>query len=159
LVRHPEATDLPQPALGREAGQVAAGSSEIRASVRSRRGQKILPYRLVAQRGNKGAMGFAIGIGEPQLKRLDPLPARHVAGAGNTNSLAFRAQTELRLPRSDQVDIDLSQQFGVEQCAVLGAAGIVDRIARAEIVLPVRHAGVLAPRQQQRVHQPVPRNG
>ena len=42
---------------------------------------------------------------------------------------------------------------------MLGAAGVVDRIARAEIVEPVRDAGMLAPRQQQRVHQPVARNG
>ena len=41
---------------------------------------------------------------------------------------------------------------------MLGAAGIVDRIARAEIIETVRHAGMLAPRQQQRVHQPFPRN-
>ena len=61
----------------------------------------------------------------------------------------------MRLPRPDQVDIDFGQQLGVEQRAVLGAAGIVDRIARAEIVEPVRYAGMLAARQQQRIDQPV----
>jgi preprotein translocase subunit SecB len=67
------------------------------------------------------------------------------------------AGQDLRLPR-DQVDIDFGQQFGVEQCAVLGAAGIVDRITRAKIIETVRDAGMLAPRQQQRVDQPFPRN-
>src|SRR5438874_651945 len=47
------------------------------------------------------------------------------------------------------------QKLGIEQRAVFGAAGIVDRIARAQIVKTVRHAGMLAPRQQQRVDQPV----
>ena len=74
-------------------------------------------------------------------------PAAAVAGFGR--------QDQLRLPRPDQVDIDFGQQLGVEQCAVLGAAGIIDRIARAEIVEAIRHAGMLAPRQQQRVDQPV----
>jgi hypothetical protein len=61
------------------------------------------------------------------------------------------------LPGPDQIDINLGQKLGVEQRAVLGAAGIVDRIARAEIVETIRHARVLAPRQQQRVDQPVAR--
>ena len=64
----------------------------------------------------------------------------------------------MRLPRPDQVDIDLGQEFRVEQRAVFGAAGIIDRIARTEIIEPVRYAGMLAPRQQQRVDQPVARN-
>ena len=43
-------------------------------------------------------------------------------------------QHELRLARADQFDIDFGEQFGVEQRAVLGAARIVDGIARAQIV-------------------------
>ena len=77
------------------------------------------------------------------------------AGAGVAG---LGRQDQLRLPRPDQIDIDLGQKLGVEQRAVLGAAGIVDRIARAEIIEPVRHAGMLAPRQQQRVDQPVARD-
>ena len=42
---------------------------------------------------------------------------------------------------------------------MLGAAGIVDRIARAEIVQPVRHAGMLAASQQQRIDQPIAQIG
>src|SRR5262245_21147552 len=41
---------------------------------------------------------------------------------------------------------------------MLGAAGIVDRIARAEIVQPVRHAWMLAPGKQQRIDQPLARD-
>ena len=46
----------------------------------------------------------------------------------------FRAQNQLRLPGADQVDIDLGEQLGIEQGAVLCPARVVDRIARAEIV-------------------------
>ena len=81
---------------------------------------------------------------------VSPSPPLRVAG--------LRGQDQLRLPRPDQVDIDFGQQFGVEQRAVLGAAGIVDRIARAESVEPVRHAGMLAARQQQRIDQPIARD-
>ena len=65
----------------------------------------------------------------------------------------------MRLPSPDQVDINLGQKLGVEQGAVLDTAGIVDRIARTEIVEFVRDAGMLAPRQQQGVDQPLPRDG
>jgi hypothetical protein len=38
---------------------------------------------------------------------------------------------------------------------VLGAAGIVDGVARTQIVEAVRHAGMFAPGQRQRVDQAV----
>ncbi len=41
---------------------------------------------------------------------------------------------------------------------MLGAPGIVDGIARAEIIETVRNAGMFAPRQQKRVDQPVARD-
>ena len=46
-------------------------------------------------------------------------------------------QNELSLPGADQVEIDLRQEFGVEQGAVLGAARIVDATTRTKIVQPV----------------------
>jgi len=95
---------------------------------------------------------------DPRGKRHRALPSRHIAGSVDVRDPDIRRQDQLRLPGADQVDIDLGQKFGVEQRAVLGAARIVDRIARAEIVEPVRNAGMLAPRQQQRVHQPIARD-
>ncbi len=90
----------------------------------------------------------------PRRERNFALPPRRIAGP-NPDVDGFGRQDQLRLPRPDQIDIDFGQQFGVEQRAVLGATGIVDRVARAQIVEPVRDAGMLAARQQQRIDQPV----
>ena len=70
---------------------------------------------------------------------------------------AFR-KAELRLARADQLQIDLGQDLGIEQRAMLGAARIVDAIARAQIVEPVRPRRVLAAGQQQRIDQPFARD-
>src|SRR5690348_5273051 len=103
-------------------------------------------------------MRLAIGLGDARRERSGSLPPRHVAGDPDTDLLAFSRQNQDRLPCADQVDIDFSQKLGVEQRAMLGAAGIVDRIARAEVIEPVGNARMLAPRQQQRVDQPIPRD-
>ena len=99
-------------------------------------------------------MRLAIGVGNPWRERCETLPPRHFAGHADTNLPGLRRKDQLRLTGADQVDIDLGQEFRVEQRAVLGAMGIVDRIARAEIVEPVRDTGMLAPGKQQGVDQP-----
>ena len=71
---------------------------------------------------------------------------------------AALGQNELRLTGADQFNIDLGQQLGIEQRAVLGAAGIVDRVTDAEIVEPVGAAGVLAAGEKQRVDHPLARD-
>ena len=43
------------------------------------RPQKIVPDRLVAQRRDEGAMGVALGIGDPRRQRHLALPPRRVA--------------------------------------------------------------------------------
>ena len=40
------------------------------------------------------------------------------------------------------------KQFGVQQCAVFGPTAIVDGIARAQVVQPVRDAGMFSTRHQ-----------
>jgi hypothetical protein len=76
-------------------------------------------------------------------------------GADVTVSTADIRLTEhqRRLARADQINIHLGQQFSVEQRAVLGPLRIVDRIARTEVIKPVRHARMLAARQQKRIDQ------
>ena len=103
-------------------------------------------------------MRNAIGFGDPWHQRYRPLPPRHFAVPSCARITGLSRQDQLRLPGPDQIDVNFGQELGVEQCAVLGAAGIVDRIARAEIVQPVRHARMLAARQQQSIHQPVAQN-
>ena len=92
-------------------------------------------------------MCLAVGIGDPRRQRRLALPARHLAGAPCPRLAGLGGQDQLRLPGPDQIDIDFGQQLRVEQRAVLGAVGIVDRIARAEIVELVLHARMLAARQ------------
>ena len=103
-------------------------------------------------------MRLAIGIREPWRQRHQTLPPRHFARCADAYLAGLGRQDQLRLPGTDQIDVDLGQKLGVEQRAVLGSAGIVDRIARAEVIEPVRNAGVLAPCQQQRVDQPLARD-
>src|SRR6478752_7630874 len=103
-------------------------------------------------------MREAVVLSNPWRQRYLALPPRHFAVAVDPDIAGFGGQGQLRLPRPDQVDIDFGQKLGVEQRAMLSTAGIVDRIARAEIIETVRHAGMLATRQQQRVDQPFPRN-
>ena len=86
------------------------------------------------------------------------LAQRDGAVAAMAAPLAAFGKTELRLARADQLEIDLGQNFGVEQRAVLGAARIVDAVARAQIVEPVGPGRMLAPRQQQRIDQPLARD-
>src|SRR6516165_40883 len=42
--------------------------------------EEIVPDRLVAERGDKGAMRLAIGVSHPWHKRNKTLPPRHFAG-------------------------------------------------------------------------------
>src|SRR3984893_13846683 len=113
--------------------------------VRSRR-QKLVPDRLVAERGDEGPMGLAIGVRDPRWQRHLALPPRHFSRRANADLAGFGRENKLRLSRPDQVDINFGQKLGVEQRAMLGAAGIVDRIARAKGIEPVRDTRLLAPR-------------
>ena len=58
-----------------------------------------------------------------------------------------------RLPAAEQLEIDLRQNLGVEQRAVLGAGAVVDAVAGAERVEAVRSVRMAAARQQQRVDE------
>ena len=64
-------------------------------------------------------------------------------------------QDQRRLPAADQLDIDLGEQLGVEQRAVLGAPRIVDAVALAQMIEPIRTGRMSSPRQQQRIDQPL----
>ena len=98
-----------------------------------------------------------VSLGDAWCKRLLALPPRSIDLSG-AERLARLRQNELRLPRANQIDIDFREQFRVEQSAVFGSAGIIDGVARAQIVEPVRHTGMLAPGQRQRIDQTVARD-
>ena len=87
--------------------------------------------------GDEGAMGDPLFFRDPGHERYVTLPPRHFAVTAGACISNFISQDQLRLPRPDQIDIDLGQEFGVEQRTVLGAARIVDRVARAEIIEPI----------------------
>src|SRR5215471_12293671 len=85
--------------------------------------------------------------------------SRGASGTARTATITSlrSAEAELRLARLDQLEIDLGQELGIEQGAVLGALGIVDAEAGAQVVKTVAHADKLAPRQHQGVDQSVAR--
>ena len=94
------------------AAQAAQAKAELTAHfverVRST-AQKIVPDRLVAQRGDKGPMGRAVFIGDPRRERHLADPPRHFAVPAGARIAGLRRQNQLRLPGPDQVDIDLGQ--------------------------------------------------
>ena len=77
-----------------------------------------------------------------------PLPS---AEAARSAPRGRNDEVEIGLLAADQLDIDLGQDLGVEQRAVLGAPGVVDAVAGAERIEAVRRARMLAPRQRQGV--------
>src|SRR6202795_617193 len=56
------------------------------------RAQEIAPDRLVAQRGDKGAMGRAIVLRDPRRERRQTLPPRHFAVPARTRLAGLRRQ-------------------------------------------------------------------
>jgi hypothetical protein len=65
---------------------------------------------------------------------------------------------ELRLPRTNQFNVNLGEYLGIEQCPVLCAARIVDAVSGAEVIETIRSRRVLAACQQQRIHEPLTRD-
>src|SRR4030088_917095 len=103
-------------------------------------------------------MCSAIGFGVPWPQGERGVPPRLFAVPSCARIAGLARQDQLRLPGPDQIDVNFGQELGVEQCAVLGAAGIVDRIARAEIIETVRQTRMLAPGRAQRVARPFARD-
>src|SRR6185437_15708520 len=103
-------------------------------------------------------MRRAIGISNARRQRYTAFAPRCNPIVSVAAALAALRQTELRLPRADQLQINLGQDLGVEQRAVLGTPRIVDAITRTQIVKPVRPGRMLAARQHQSIDQPLARD-
>ena len=67
-------------------------------------------------------------------------------------------QAERRLAAAGELQVDVGEQLGVEQGAVLLAHGPVDPEALAERIQARRRARILAARDDQRVHRPLRRD-
>src|SRR6185369_6021366 len=119
--------------------------------------QVIPPKGVFAERRDERAMRCAFGLayarGERRLARAGNHDA--VVAATADVQLDLFGKPELRLTAADQLQIDLGKDLGVEQRAVLGAAGIVDTVARAQRIEIVGPDRMLAARQEQRVDQPL----
>ena len=110
------------------------------------------PERIRSELLDEGGVGRALRI--RQARDQGPLtdfaaPARCARQAPPPRGL--RGEIEADLPAADQLDIDLGQDFRVEQRAVLRALGIVDAIAGAERIEIVRRTRMLAPGQREGV--------
>ena len=93
------------------------------------------------------------GVSAPVAGARPPHPIDHVALAADV-----LGEAKLSLAAADQLEINLGQDFGVEQRPMLGAPRIVDVIARAQRVEIIGPGRMLAPRQHQRIDQPLARD-
>ena len=116
------------------------------------------PDRALAQRRNEGDVRLAFVRGQARRERLRPQADERGSGLHAHGGAAGFDQNELRLPGADQFNIDLGQDFGIEQRAVLGAPGIVYPVTPAEVVETVGPAWMLAARQQQRIDESLARD-
>ena len=114
------------------------------------------PERLGAEACDEGAMGCPLGVG--QARRTATRPHRPGCGrcpTGRRRARAHDRQVEIGLLAADQLDIDLGQELGVEQRAVLGAARNCRCRSGAQSASRVfGRARMLAAGQRQRVDDP-----
>ena len=94
----------------------------------------IPPQHILAKARHEFAMRRAFGVAEAWRQFFGPRAYDGHAVDSIDAALTAFGKAELRLPRADQFEIDLGQDFRVEQRAVLGAARIVDAVARAQRV-------------------------
>ena len=128
---------------GADRGRASAAKGGARRSASSRRDSRARAHRRRAS-PTKARMRRALGVREPHDDRGG---VRAAIAAARLQPQAPRRGRACR-PRSgllaaDQLDIDLGQDLGVEQRAVLGAPRIVDAIARAQRVEVVGAPGCL----------------
>src|SRR6516162_178542 len=83
------------------------------------------PNRIAAERRNEFQMGVAILGSYAEKQRVWPCPDEH---PNVSRRRPDRIKLQRCLARRDQLDIDRGQQLGVEQRAVLRAAGTIDPI-------------------------------
>jgi preprotein translocase subunit SecB len=87
---------------------------------RSIQADVIAPDRVVAQCGDKFAVRRALLVSQAFGKRHRPF-TQNDRLAGDMNRRRCLRENELRLARANQLDINLGQQLGIEQRAMLGA--------------------------------------
>src|SRR3954447_24577079 len=94
---------------------------------RRRRGARIarqivLPDGVLAQRGDEFAVRDTLGLADARNEWRGAHANDRLAIARLQRARDGLGEAELRLAGADELDIDLGQDFGVEQRAVLGAA-------------------------------------
>ena len=97
---------------------------------------RAFPQGWRGKRVDIGGVAFAHGLGQARGERLGP----RVQGAdfaGSRRIAIAGAQCQRGLATAQKLDIDLGQDFRVEQRAMLVAGGIVDAEARAQRVQAV----------------------
>ena len=92
------------------------------------------PDGLQAEALDEYRVGLPLRLRQPRRQRLRPHADDDSTYPRIRRRLACVEQDERRLPAADQLDINLGQDFGVEQRTVLAAARIIDAVARARFV-------------------------
>ena len=95
-------------------------------------------------------MGGAIFRRHARRQRRGPCRLR---GIRTLDAAALRGdgKAETGLPSAHQFRVDFGEKFGVQKRAVLGAARIVDSVARTQIVELVGYETMAAARQSERI--------
>src|SRR5437764_7646567 len=110
------------------------------------------PDRLRAERRHEGAVRIEIGDRDAPRER-DRTDANRRHGRGFVALIAPDGlEPERRLAGADQLDINLSEELGVEQRAMLGAARIVVAVTAAQVIETTRSDRLLAWARQQSIH-------
>jgi len=76
-------------------------------------------------------VGRDLFFAQPRCKWLRPLTNDDDPLSPVGVSISAFGQAKLRLTRADQFDVNLGQNFGVKQRAVLGTPRAVDSVSRA----------------------------
>src|SRR5215475_5432625 len=105
------------------------------------------PQSSLSQPDHKFAMRRDVGFAQSWRERLRPFANNNETLRAVRSTNVALSQTKLRLARAYQFDINLSENLGIKQRAVLRATRIVDAIPCTQIVKPVGTCRMLASRQ------------
>jgi len=100
------------------------------------RAEVLVPNDVLAEGGDERPVRGTVLGRNPYGKRRRAL-AHETRFARSVSGQDGLSKNELRLSSADQFDIDLGEEFRVEQGAMLAAARIVDRVAGAKIIQSV----------------------
>src|SRR4029079_11213944 len=93
--------------------------------------EELVPQGFLPELCDQGVMRQDLDLGEPARQLHRTLPHKARGRYHGTVAYADGRQRKCRLASANQLEIDIGQQLGIEQSAVLVALRIVDAVALA----------------------------